>query len=60
MQSKVATMYKRLTMSLEQRNNIRLFRSTIIEFACSVGYAPCLQEMDQHYREHRNSNKRYL
>ncbi|XP_045765668.1 aminopeptidase N-like [Maniola jurtina] len=58
MQNKVSTIYKRLTMSLEQRSNTRLFRSAVVQFACSVGHQPCLQEMTRHYREHSHSNKR--
>ncbi|XP_052740670.1 aminopeptidase N [Bicyclus anynana] len=58
MQTKVSVIYKRLTMSLEQHSNVRLFRSTIVQFACSVEYEPCLLEMNQQYREQIRSNKR--
>ncbi|RVE43924.1 hypothetical protein evm_011435 [Chilo suppressalis] len=39
---KVQSIYKILTNSIEQQRNTRLFRSRIIEFACSINYDKCL------------------
>ncbi|CAG5041319.1 unnamed protein product [Parnassius apollo] len=47
MRSKVASIYKRLVDNREQRPNIRLFRSNIVEFACYIGHQPCLSLMRQ-------------
>ncbi|KPJ05972.1 Aminopeptidase N [Papilio machaon] len=45
MRSKVAALYKRLIDNREQRPNIRLFRSIVVDFACTLRHQPCLNYM---------------
>ncbi|XP_013172178.1 PREDICTED: aminopeptidase N-like [Papilio xuthus] len=45
MRSKVAALYKRLIDNRDQRPNIRLFRSIVVDFACTLRYEPCLNYM---------------
>ncbi|XP_045494513.1 membrane alanyl aminopeptidase-like [Colias croceus] len=58
MRRKVSTIYKRLMDDIEQRPKIRLFRSNIIEFACSIKHKPCLDDMWRLYTDHRNGRVR--
>ncbi|CAK1546281.1 unnamed protein product [Leptosia nina] len=58
MQRKVSTIYKRLMDDIERRPEIRVFRSNIIEFACSIKHQPCLKDMWRIYGDHRKGKLR--
>ncbi|CAH0725370.1 unnamed protein product, partial [Brenthis ino] len=49
MQNKISSIYRRLFKSTEQYPKTRLFRSSIIEFACELKYKQCLDDMREHY-----------
>ncbi|XP_026484250.2 aminopeptidase N-like [Vanessa tameamea] len=59
MQKKVSVIYRRLMANIEQRPNTRLFRSSIVEFACEIKHRPCLNEMRRYYADHIDAKMRF-
>ncbi|XP_045447194.1 leucyl-cystinyl aminopeptidase-like [Melitaea cinxia] len=58
LQRKISTLYRRLMVNIEQRPITRLFRSSLVEFACEIKYRPCLNEMRRYYADHINTKTR--
>ncbi|KAM3967289.1 aminopeptidase N [Aphomia sociella] len=58
MRRKIEPTYNMMSDNIEQDPNTRLFRSTVVSFACAVGYEPCLQRMQYTYEHHRLHNLR--